>query len=210
MDTDRIDGQVIPIFYRSLFLQSVIAFWKALLKDPRRVGSITPSGLALGEAIVKVVLSAVPGCVVELGAGTGAITRSLVEVRGQLDDLIVIEQSPELVGLLGSRYPEINIVTGCASLVGRIDFPSARPLTIVSSLPLRSLPSDELSAIKNAIGSLSDRDGGFRFIQYSYFGRVPFVSHISWLTWEKMDTVFANIPPATIWVLRATAAQPLH
>lgn len=78
-------------------MESVIALWKALLNDPRRVGSITPSGLALREAIVKVVLSAVPGCVVELGAGTGAITRSLVEVRGQLDDLIVIEQSPELV-----------------------------------------------------------------------------------------------------------------
>lgn len=191
-------------------MESVIAFWKELLKNPRRVGSISPSGIALGDAIAKVVLADRPGCVVELGAGTGAITRSLVEIRKELDDLIVIEKSASLVALLASRYPTLNIVTGCASLVGELAVPSNRPLTIVSSLPLRSLPQHEVDAIKNAIGSLSMRSTGFRFIQYSYFGRVPFVSHTTWLTWEKMDTVFANIPPATIWVLRPGRPQPLH
>lgn len=209
-DTDDVNGLASPFFIWSPFLESVIAFWKELLKNPRRVGSITPSGVALGEAMVKVVLDGKPGCVVELGAGTGAITRALVEVSSELDSLIVIEKSPGLVTLLASRYPTLNIVTGCASLVGEIEFPPGRPLTIVSSLPLRSLPPDELSVIKDAIGVLSEREAGFRFIQYSYFGRVPFVSHISWLTWEKMHTVFANIPPATIWVLRAKSPQPLH
>lgn len=190
-------------------MESVIAFWKELLKNPRRVGSISPSGEALGAAIVKVVLGDKPGCVVELGAGTGAITRSLIGIRSQLDDLIVIEKSPGLVQLLASRYPALHIVSGCASLVGKIEFPASRPLTIVSSLPLRSLPPEELSAIKKVIGALGEREAGFRFIQYSYFGRVPFVSHISWLTWEKMHTVFANIPPATVWVLRATSPRPL-
>lgn len=190
-------------------MESFIAFWKAFLKNPRRVGSITPSGAALGEAMVKVVLAHRPGCVVELGAGTGAITRALVTIRSELDDLIVIEKSPGLAAHLAAAYPTLNIVTGCASLVGKIDFPPGRPLTIVSSLPLRSLPRDELNAIKKAIGALSDRDAGFRFIQYSYFGRVPFVSHVSWLSWEKMHTVFANIPPATVWVLsgKPTDAQ---
>ena len=186
-------------------MESVIAFWKELIRNPRRVGSISPSGAALGAAMIKVVLADKPGCVVELGAGTGSITRALVSIRSQLDDLIVIEKSPGLVKLLVALYPKLNIVAGCASLVGKIDFPPGRPLTIVSSLPLRSLPHAELSAIKKAIGTLGDRDAGFRFIQYSYFGRVPFVSHISWLSWEKMHTVFANIPPATIWVLRTTS-----
>ena len=133
-----------------------------------------------------------------------------MEIRKELDDLIVIEKSASLVALLASRYPTLNIVTGCASLVGELALPANRPLTIVSSLPLRSLPQQEVDAIKNAICSLSTRSTGFRFIQYSYFGRVPFVSHTTWLTWEKMDTVFANIPPATIWVLRPARPQPLH
>jgi phosphatidylethanolamine/phosphatidyl-N-methylethanolamine N-methyltransferase len=190
-------------------LESFIVFWKAFLRNPRRVGSITPSGAALGEAMVRVVLADKPGCVVELGAGTGAITRALVNIRSQLDDLIVIEKSPGLAAHLMAAYPGLNIVTGCASLVGNIDFPRGRPLTIVSSLPLRSLPHDELNAIKKAIGALSDRDACFRFIQYSYFGRVPFVSHVAWLSWEKMHTVFANIPPATVWVLSAKSPDNL-
>lgn len=188
-------------------MELAIAFLKAFLKDPRRIGAIAPSGMALGDAMVKVVLADNPGCVVELGAGTGSITRALMGIRSQLDDLIVIEKSPGLVKLLADLYPTLTIVTGCASLVSKLDFPGRRPLTIVSSLPLRSLPRDELTAITNAIGTLSDRNAGFRFIQYSYFGRVPFVSDISRLTWEKMHTVLANIPPATVWLLRDTSVD---
>lgn len=188
-------------------MESVIAFWKELLRNPRRVGSISPSGDALGAAMVRVVLADKPGCVVELGAGTGAITRALMNIRSQLDDLIVIEKSPGLAQRLVALYPTLNIVSGCASMVGKIEFPVGRPLTIVSSLPLRSLPGEELDAIKDAISALSARDAGFRFIQYSYFGRVPFVSHSSWLTWEKIHTVFANLPPATVWVMRTSATR---
>lgn len=201
-----------PVLYSfwSPFLESVIAFWRELLKNPRGVGSITPSGAALGAAIAEVVLKEQPGCVVELGAGTGAITRSLVEIRSQLDDLIVIEKSTDLAALLASRYPALEVVPGCASLIGQIDFPAGRPLTIVSSLPLRSLPPDELAAVKKAIAVLSERKAGFRFIQYSYFGRVPFINHNAWLTWEKMHTVLANIPPATVWLLRAQPPRVLR
>lgn len=188
-------------------MEAVLAFWKEFLKNPRRVGSITPSGEALGAAMARVVLADKPGCVVELGAGTGAITRSLVKIRAELDDLIVIEKSPRLVDLLAARYPTLHLVTGCASLVGNLEFPAGRPLTIVSSLPLRSLPAEELEDIKKAIRVLSGRPDGFRFIQYSYFGRVPFISDISWLAWERLSTVFANIPPATIWVLHSTSPR---
>ncbi|MFL6657269.1 MAG: class I SAM-dependent methyltransferase [Massilia sp.] len=190
-------------------MKNVFAFWKELIRHPRRVGSISPSGAALGAAMARVVLEDTPGCVVELGAGTGAITRSLLEIRGQLDDLIVIEKSPGLAKLLAATHPALHVVAGCASLVGKLELPVGGPLTIVSSLPLRSLPLDELAAIQAAIGALSER-AGFRFIQYSYFGRVPFRSQVSWLTWEKMHTVFANLPPATIWVLRGhQAALPV-
>ena len=145
-------------------MKSVFAFWRELLKDPRSIGSISPSGAALGSAMVKVLLADRPGCVVELGAGTGAITRALVGIRHQIDNLIVIEKSPQLAAMLAARYPCLHIVQGCASLVGTLDFPVSRPLTIVSSLPLRSLPVAELNAIKNVIASLSSREAGFRFI----------------------------------------------
>ncbi|MDB5802597.1 MAG: ribosomal adenine dimethylase family protein [Rhodocyclales bacterium] len=137
----------------------------------------------------------------ELGAGTGAITKSLMAIRSQLSDLIVIEKSARLVDLLIKRYPSLNITADCASGLDKLRFPTEEPLTIVSSLPLRSLPYSELNAIRDAIGVLSTRHPGFRFIQYSYFGKVPFVSPGPWLSWAKKQVVFTNIPPATIWVL---------
>ena len=60
-------------------MESVIAFWKELIRNPRRVGSISPSGAALGAAMIKVVLADKPGCVVELGAGKVNVEHSRVD-----------------------------------------------------------------------------------------------------------------------------------
>lgn len=160
-------------------------------------------------AIANEILSENPGYVVELGAGTGSITHSLVAIRDHLAGLIVIEKSTKLADLLLRRYPTLSIKAGCASLLSSIDIPLPLPLTVVSSLPFRSLPAGDLAAIKTAIFSLGGRTAGFRFIQYSYFGRVPFKNHTSVLAWERRRTIFANIPPATIWVLREPVRNSL-
>lgn len=173
-----------------------------LLRDPRCVGSVIPSGQSLGMAIANEILAENPGYVVELGAGTGSITHALVAIREHLAGLIVIEKSTKLAELLLRRYPSLIVKAGCASLLSSVDIPSLVPVTVVSSLPFRSLPAADLAAIKSAIFSLGGRAAGFRFIQYSYFGRVPFKNHTSLLTWERRQTIFANLPPATIWVLR--------
>ena len=183
-------------------MRSLFTFWTELLRDPRCIGSVIPSGQSLGHAIAYEILAENPGYVVELGAGTGSITRSLVAIRHHLDGLVVIEKSTKLADILLERYPDLSIKAGCASLLSSIDIPVPVPLTIVSSLPFRSLPATDLAAIKNAIFALGSRTAGFRFIQYSYFGRVPFKHHTSLLAWERRRTIFANIPPATIWVLR--------
>ena len=46
---------------------------------PRSVGAIAPSGRQLARAMAAQVDPALPGSVVELGPGTGVITRALIE-----------------------------------------------------------------------------------------------------------------------------------
>ena len=183
-------------------LKSLFAFWKELLRSPRNVGAVLPSAKSLGIAVTDEVLRRPPGLVIELGAGTGVITQALVDIHDRLTGLIVIEKSEQLVEILTRRYPVLNIQAGCASILGDMRFLASEPVTVVSSLPLRSLAESDLSAIKEAIAVLGARHAEFRFIQYSYFGRLPFTSHVPWLMWERKKTVYANIPPATIWVLR--------
>ncbi len=182
-------------------MKTLFAFWGECLRDPRRVGSVLPSGAPLGAAIAREVLTSEPGYVVEIGAGTGAITEELVAIRHRLRGLMVVEKSPKLAQTLTRRYAGVDVRTGCASLLSGIRFPTDEPLTLVSSLPFRSLPQPELEAIRQAIGCLGERHSQFRLIQYSYFGRLPFVCQAPALAWARKKTIFANLPPATIWVL---------
>ena len=182
-------------------MKTLLAFWGECLRDPRRVGSILPSGAPLGAAIAREVLASEPGYVIEIGAGTGAITEELVAMRHRLRGLLVVEKSPKLAQTLTRRYAGVDIRTGCASLLAGIQLPSDVPLTLVSSLPFRSLPQLELEAIRKAIVCLGERHQDFRLIQYSYFGRLPFACQDPSLAWARKKTILANLPPATIWVL---------
>ncbi|MDZ7737404.1 MAG: methyltransferase domain-containing protein [Gammaproteobacteria bacterium] len=51
---------------------------------------------------------------VELGAGTGAITRALLSRIDNPERLVCIERSPVLVDLLQKRFPTIRVIEGDA------------------------------------------------------------------------------------------------
>lgn len=181
---------------------SILPFWRAMLADPRRIGAIAPSSRALCDAIVAEVLAATPGHVIELGAGTGAVTRALYRQRAHFASLSVIERSPGLAEGLVRRFPGLAVHAACASQLDALHPGPTDVLTIVSSLPFRSLPRADGHRIRRAIVRLSGRSGTFRLIQYSYLGRLPFAL---WdgapLQWTRRRTVLGNLPPATVWVL---------
>ena len=184
--------------------RDLMPFWQALLRDPRRIGAIAPAGRALCSAMVREVLGRPPGLVIELGAGTGAITRGLLEARAQMSCLIAFEKAPELAACLQKKFPGLTIHPGCASAVGQLQLPGENTLTLVSSLPFRSLPSGDRHRLSDAIAKLSAATPHFRLIQYSYFGKLPFPSPADHLAWRRKHTVIRNLPPATLWVLEKT------
>jgi hypothetical protein len=53
-------------------------FFVRWLKAPHRIGAVTPSSRQLGRAMARQVLSAGPGPIIELGGGTGSVTRALL------------------------------------------------------------------------------------------------------------------------------------
>lgn len=179
----------------------LIPFWQALLRAPRQVGAIVPAGRFLGQAIVREVLDGNPGLVIELGAGTGSITQALFAVRHQLSDLIVFEKAPELAARLHQKFPGLTVHGTCASKISQLDLLNRNTLTLVSSLPFRSLPAGDRHQLSDAIVGISSTIAQFRLIQYSYFGRLPFTSPTKNLSWRKKQTVVRNLPPATVWVL---------
>ena len=65
----------------------------------------------------------------------------------------------------------------------------------------RSLQAADRIRIVQALRRQHAKSGSFRFIQYSYGRLAPFHDPGDQLHWSRVRTVWANLPPATVWVL---------
>jgi phosphatidylethanolamine/phosphatidyl-N-methylethanolamine N-methyltransferase len=183
--------------------QELISFWREWLRDPRVIGAVLPSGWALGKAISDEVNRETPGKVIEIGAGTGSITRHLLTSRAEFSDFVIIESSDRLAHLLQKTYHDVTVTTCCASQITKLDIQANQPVTVVSSLPFKSLPGIKAKEIISSISRFALSTPRFRLIQYAYFGVQPFPAPPSF-KWSKGPMVFANFPPARVWVLSPT------
>ena len=148
----------------------MLLFTLEILRSPRAMGAICPSSDALAQQVVQHVPLNVAGKVVELGAGTGAITRALLRHGVPPPKLIVVERSRLLANQLRRRYPRISVVEGDAAHLTR--YLESQPVrAVVSGLPLRSLPLATVRMIMSSVEAALAPGG--MFIQFTYNLRAP-------------------------------------
>lgn len=141
------------------------------------------------------------GLVVELGAGTGAVTRELLARGIPPQKLIPIEMSEKLASHLRRRFPALKVIQGnAADLQNLIRDPAKEDNSqvdfVVSSLPFRSLPEDLCQKIAGQIEQTLGDSG--RFIQFTYDLRSKNFIHFRRFTHLRAAIVWANIPPARV------------
>jgi phosphatidylethanolamine/phosphatidyl-N-methylethanolamine N-methyltransferase len=185
------------------------AHWWALfrqwIRNPLRTAAVAPSSRELAEAMVAELPDGAAR-VIELGGGTGALTRALLAhgIRG--NDLLVIELNEELHAHLHARFPAVRIALGDASdlrhLAERCGFLSQGPAdAIVSGLGLLAMPIAMQHAIlEESFACL--RPGG-RFIQFTYGPQPPVADAVAQslgLRSHRGDFILRNVPPATVYV----------
>lgn len=95
-------------------------FWKEVFHNPFRVGAIGPSSHNLGEIMVRETGAANARTIIELGAGSGAITRCIAEQMRSDAQLLGIENNAAFIAPLREKFPQAEFVEGCASQVRRI------------------------------------------------------------------------------------------
>lgn len=188
-----------------------LAFALGYLRHPRRVGAIAPASKALAHAILQEVMRSAPGTLIEVGAGTGAITRALLPALTQAERFMVIERDPGFAQLLRKHFPDLEVLNLCATRLDALDIEARCPVTVVSSLPLLSMTRDEARSCVDAMVALIESRPGSRLIQYTYasphlrpFKDIP----VGW-RWRRATTIWANLPPATVWTLEQ-ASHPSH
>lgn len=181
-------------------------FLSAWLRNPRQTGALVPSGSALATAMAAQVEPGT-GLVIELGAGTGVITRALLARGVCAEQLLLVEKVPELAHQLRQHFSHIKVLCGDAGRLKKILelSDSGYPATVVSSLPLLSLPSQVRLRILSQVFSLLGEGGQLIQFTYSPLPPIPLgLANSLMVKGKRVARVPWNLPPAAVWVYRRT------
>jgi len=145
-----------------------VLFFSRFLKSPRTVGAVTASSRALAEAMVDGIDLSCPGCIVELGPGTGAFTSMIVERLGPETRFLALDIEPAFVERINARWPAVECVCGSAERLPAIaaDYQMLPIDHIVSGLPFVSLPPPVTQQIIENISATLKPGGTFTTFQY--------------------------------------------
>jgi phosphatidylethanolamine/phosphatidyl-N-methylethanolamine N-methyltransferase len=175
---------------------------KLWLKNPLKIGAVAASSPELAAAMVRHIPLKTEGYVVELGGGTGPVTRAILDIGVPPDRLIVVERDPVLHHHLSERYPNVRVLQGDAlHLQQLLRREGIHPVkAIVSSLPLLTMKK----AIQHRIGAqaFAALDPGAPFIQFTYGLFSPLNRRLLGVHGTVEDRVLQNLPPASVWLYR--------
>ncbi|NEX19714.1 methyltransferase domain-containing protein [Thiorhodococcus mannitoliphagus] len=188
------------------------AFFSAMLRSPRQVGAVAPSGIQLANAMASQID---PRCetILELGPGTGAITVALVRGEPTKRRLVLVERDARLARALAHRFPSVQILTGDASHLHRVISSTGIQQfdTVVSSLPLLSMSHfARARVVMRIFAALSP---GGKLVQYTYSTVSPISRRLVELLdmkTERVAVIFKNLPPASVWVYTSNRRSVLE
>lgn len=176
-------------------------WWRNIFRAPRQVGSILPSSPVLASRMAREAADffppGSPGRVIEIGAGTGAITNALANVIPHAW-LTLVEADPACCRFLRRQFPDVEVIEGLVEdLLPRLPAPCHR-LVLVSSVPLFSLQGPQRDRVLGAFEALVGRAAASRVVQLTYVPWLPGPRARS-LCGQAVQPVWQNLPPAWVW-----------
>jgi phosphatidylethanolamine/phosphatidyl-N-methylethanolamine N-methyltransferase len=185
-------------------------FFMSWLRDPRKVASVAPSSKRLGRALASRLDLDIAGPVIELGGGTGSITRALLEAGVPAERLVTIESDGRFAEILARKFPGITVIHGDAQAISSElkAHGVAMPVSsIVSSLPMLTLPQAVQGRILQECAVISG--DATKYVQYTYGFGEPLSAELvaeHGLAGRREQVVWSNLPPAAVWIYRRMQA----
>jgi len=177
-----------------------IRFFKGWVDKPKTVGSVIPTSSVTARHMASVANPSAELPVLELGPGTGVITKAILEHGVKPENLYAVEYSEDFLDHLHQNYPGVNFVHGDAfdpqgivEETGRTNFDS-----IISAVPLLNFPSAMRVEFVDTLLNLVPRGRPLMQLSYGPFspvmaGRGDYqVKHFKWIA--------RNVPPAQLWI----------
>ncbi|MEQ1605994.1 MAG: hypothetical protein ABL999_14105 [Pyrinomonadaceae bacterium] len=181
-----------------------LQFLQAFLKNPAKVGAIAPSSPELAAEMLQGIHPDDHNIVLELGVGTGAITKFLRDVVPSKASYLGLELDSNLVKTLNENYPDMNIICGNATDAYSIhkDSGLGKVRYLVCCLPFVSLPKEISQAVLVELQKFMDEGCELRIFQYAHGYYLPpaiklreFMKNRYGKS-RRSPLVLKNVPPA--------------
>jgi phosphatidylethanolamine/phosphatidyl-N-methylethanolamine N-methyltransferase len=181
-----------------------IQFLQAFLKNPLKVGAVAPSSPDLAWQMLEGITPDADNIIIELGVGTGAITKYVREILPDSESYLGIELDGRLVSSINTRYPEMNVVKGNACDLSAIYHMSGlgKASYILCCLPFVTLPEEVAAKVLAEIEKYMEQGCLFRAFQYAHGYYTPAAIRLRKFMRDRYGfskrskLVAKNVPPA--------------
>ena len=183
-----------------------LKFFKGWIDKPKTVGSIVPTSSIAARRMASVVDAGSGLPVLELGPGTGVITRAILALGVKPENLYSVEYSEDFVRHLTAQFPGVTIIKGDAfDLDATLGDRRGMVFdSVVSGVPLLNFPvAQRIRYIEDLLGRIP---AGRPIMQLTYGPLSPVPPGRGNYKVEHYDFVLRNIPPTQLWVYRRPAA----
>ncbi|MDI6838820.1 phospholipid N-methyltransferase PmtA [Ciceribacter thiooxidans] len=179
-----------------------IRFFKGMMQGPKLVGAIVPTSSITAKKMASIINpnSGLP--VLELGPGTGVITKAILARGVPAEKLVSVEYSEDFCSHLTMTYPGVNFIHGDAFDLDRTlgALAGQKFDSVISAVPLLNFPMQDRIRL---LESLLDRlPPGRPVVQISYGPVSPIIAKPHSYHIQHFDFVVRNIPPAQLWIYR--------
>jgi phospholipid N-methyltransferase len=192
-------------------------FFRQFRENFESTGAIAPSGRYLGRSLARFVTPTnQPRRILEVGPGTGAVTKEILRALQPQDQLDLVELNDQFVARLREKLQNDHLYKQRAGqikiihdMVQAVEGEQVYDL-IISGLPLNNFQPEVIKSILRTFQRLLAPAGTISFFEYMFFralrsarpGRMRDVSAVvqPWLQKNEFrrDWVWVNMPSA--WV----------
>lgn len=181
-----------------------IRFFKGWRSNMKAVGALLPTSSITARRMASIVQPRSGLPVLELGPGTGVITKAILDRGIAPEKLYSVEFSTDFYNHLQERYAGVKFINGDAFDL-ETTLGEAKDLqfdSVISAVPLLNFPMQKRVDLIEDL--LSRIPVGRPVVQISYGPVSPVVAMPHLYKIDHFDFVVRNIPPAQLWIYRKT------
>lgn len=177
-----------------------IRFFKGWMDGPKRVGAICPTSSVTAKRMASVIDTSSDLPVLELGPGTGIITKAILNRGIRPENLVSVEFSTDFYQHLTRSFTGVNFINGDA-----LDLDTTLGVwkdktfdCVISAIPLLGFPmARRISLLEDLLDRIP---AGRPVVQITYGPVSPIVANQNRYRIKHFDFIVRNIPPAQLWI----------